>query len=743
MINSDKNKLNKETNFSFMKDIEIYDKSDIYKRICENARFAEGAYYINSDICNFYTRKTLELMCKFLEVSNKLSIHTKYNSEKKTIGTYLLYENYFEFLPAIGGIANYELLKKLNQGINPSAHEDYVVAENKLEIYDIITGLFQLMVWFYRDLGGKRNILKGDFDEKKIPEGLFDTSFFFKNNDMNIDVSERDKRYLQALQRKKESEVEISKNNEGVFIKDSLTGKNEFFVSENEYNSAKKEYEDVIEQYQKKIEKISTEITDLRKNYANNEKKWFDEKKKIVSEIKKNEEKLGEMHNINADKQMVITQLQVQLEIEEKKHKKTIESYVEYFAQINRDIDSLKLECEKYRSQNEYLETIVVEYENLKAKYSAIKYQIAMETQYLSIPSGVNQIVTDDYFTGMEQLRIYLLRLKDYYDKKEEKYNEEIRRIKEERDKFKAKYEKERDEQKITNVTTHNVDGIGKRRRRARYFLLVSLNLFVALLVLVGIIQYINKESDRNEEKSNQIVKENENMRVEKTDNVEDTSNEFEALLDEKEMLLETEESNLQKETFETESTESIETEVNADAYLEELKKAKEKQDNIPTSISEMVDMNEGMKAFILEDGYLHLYDSQFAGIEYLGTAYINSISKQEIYISDEYPWAEFICCYPDSLNYYNAVEFYVKPEVISSKLSFDSSINEVMDILGEESPLLHDTYRKSDFCRSDTEDNIVDYRWVYYEGDYVIHITFYVSNGMIADYVTVFIRYR
>ena len=51
-----------ESNFSFMKDIELYEKSDIYKRICENARFAEGAYYINSDICNFYIRKTLELV---------------------------------------------------------------------------------------------------------------------------------------------------------------------------------------------------------------------------------------------------------------------------------------------------------------------------------------------------------------------------------------------------------------------------------------------------------------------------------------------------------------------------------------------------------------------------------------------------------------------------------------------------------------------------------------------------------
>ena len=518
MINSEKSKLNIETNFSFMKDIDLYEKSDIYKRICENARFAEGAYYINSDICNFYTRKTLELMCKFLEVSNNLSIHTKYNSDKKTIGTYLLHENYFEFVPAIGGIANYELLKRLNEGINPSAHEDYFATQNALELYDIITGLFQLMVWFYRDLGGKRNILKGDFDERKIPEE-FDISFFFKNNDININVSERDKRYLQSLQRKKASEVKVLKNSEGVFIEDSLTGKNEFFISENEYNSAKEEYQNTVEQYEKKIAKISAEITNLRKNYADNEKRWFDEKEKIVSEIKKNEENLSRMHNVNTEKQKIIAQLRTQLDIEEEKHKGIIKSYVEYFTQMNRDMNSLKSECEKYRNQNEYLETIVVEYENLKAKYSAIKYQITTETQCPNVASHINQIVTDDYFTGMEQLRIYLLRLKDYYDKKEEKYNEEIRRMKEERDEFKEKYESERMKREAANKVTPNTTGVvRKKKAKPKYSLLVAFNFLIALLVLWGITEYTNKRTNENEEKTeavSQNMESNETLYVE------------------------------------------------------------------------------------------------------------------------------------------------------------------------------------------------------------------------------------
>lgn len=743
-MNSGKSRLNIETNFSFMKDIELYEKSDIYKRICENARFAEGAYYINSDICNFYTRKTLELVCKFLEVFNNLSIHTKYNSEKKTIGTYLLYENYFEFLPAIGGVANYELLKKLNEGINPSVHEDYVAKENKIELYDVITGLFQLMVWLYRDLGGKRNILKSDFDERKIPEE-FDISFFFKNNDVNINVSERDKRYLQVLQRKKESEIKISKNSEGVSIEETLTGKNEFFVSENKYNTAKKEYKNTVEQYEKKIEKISAEISDLRKNYADNERKWFDEKERIVNEIRKNEEMLGEMHNADEEKKKIIAQLRTQLDAEEEKHKRIIKSYTEYFSKINRDINTLKLECEKYRSQNEYLETIAVEYENLKAEYSAIKYQITTETQYLSVPSRINQIVTDDYFSGMEQLRIYLLRLKDYYDEKEEKYNEEIRRIKEERDDFKAKYEKEKEERKITNVITHNTVKRTKKKKKAKYFLLVSLNFGVALLVLVGVIQYINRKVDSNEEAGeefNQVAEVNENIHAQENDIIEDTYNAdepFDEETSEMEILPETEQSTLQNET--------LESDVNDDAYLNELKEEKEKRDrkrdSIPSSISEMINMNEGLKRFILEDGYLHLYDSRFTGIEYLGTAYINSIYEAKIYISEEYPWAEFIYCSPDVLNYYNKVAFFVKPEVISSRLNFDSTIGEVMDVLGETPALIHDDYCKSDFCRSDKGGNILDYQWIYHEGDYVIYITFYVSDKIIADYVEVSFKYR
>lgn len=495
-----------ESNFSFMKDIELYEKSDIYKRICENARFAEGAYYINSDICNFYIRKTLELVCKFLEVSNNLSIYTKYNSGKKTIGTYLMYENYLEFMPAIGGPANYELLKQLNTGINPSAHEDYTASENELGLYDTIIGLFQLMVWFYRDLGGKRNILKGDFDESRIPEE-FDISYFFKYNDVNIDVSERDKRYLQSLQRQKEKET-----------------KSELAVSESIYRKTEQKCESTIEQYEEKIKKVQKEITELRDNYAQDEKKWFEEKEKIVGELKKSETVLSEMQEDSREKQQVITQLRMQLDIEAENHKKDLEQYVGYFSQMNGDIIALKAECEKYRQEKEYLETVVVEYENLKAKYQAVKYHMTTETQYLHASSKVNQLVTNDSFTGMEQLKIYLLRLKAYYDEKEEKYQEEINRIKEERDTFQQKYENEKRKrevlyeesqttieiektesgEKIENSRESNRENSrlkkgysgGRSRRKKRYLGLIALNFLLAFLVLMGIFHSVEQKAN-------------------------------------------------------------------------------------------------------------------------------------------------------------------------------------------------------------------------------------------------------
>lgn len=88
----------------------------------------------------------MELVCKFIEISRKLNICTKYNTDKKTIGTYLPDESLFEFLPAVGGINNYNRIKNINSSVNLSAHENYDVTPNEISEKEIITDFYGLMV---------------------------------------------------------------------------------------------------------------------------------------------------------------------------------------------------------------------------------------------------------------------------------------------------------------------------------------------------------------------------------------------------------------------------------------------------------------------------------------------------------------------------------------------------------------------------------------------------------------------
>ena len=141
----------KDGNFSFMKNVKMYEKSDIYKRMYRNVKFAEGAYYINADICCFYIRRSLELLCKIVEVSKDLKIVSFYSDQKKTVGTYVSKENIVEFAGAVGG-PNCALIKKLNEGLNEFIHEEHKKGINKMEIREAIIGLFQLMVWFCENL---------------------------------------------------------------------------------------------------------------------------------------------------------------------------------------------------------------------------------------------------------------------------------------------------------------------------------------------------------------------------------------------------------------------------------------------------------------------------------------------------------------------------------------------------------------------------------------------------------------
>ena len=55
--------------------------------------------------------------------------------------------------------------------------------------------------------------------------------------------------------------------------------------------------------------------------------------------------------------------------------------------------------------------------------------RIDNQSNYNVIPSEVNEIISDNYFSGIEKLRGYLLRLKAYYDEKEKNYIDKTRLI--------------------------------------------------------------------------------------------------------------------------------------------------------------------------------------------------------------------------------------------------------------------------------------------------------------------------
>lgn len=237
---------------------------------------AECSYFINSDIFNFYVRKTVELVCKFIEISRKLNICTKYNTDKKTIGTYLPDENLLEFLPAVGGINNYNRIKNINSSVNLSAHENYDVTPNEISEKEIITDFYGLMVWFYKEYGGKQEVMLGDFDEKRIPFEP-DTHFFFKDYDNNIDVTKRDRRYLESISHK-ENSMTVQKEDDKILVTDSASGKKEYYYPEKYHKDVVSKDENLVNEYKDKVKKLDEVISKLKNQNDEKENLWHAEK---------------------------------------------------------------------------------------------------------------------------------------------------------------------------------------------------------------------------------------------------------------------------------------------------------------------------------------------------------------------------------------------------------------------------------------------------------------------------------
>lgn len=158
--------------------------------------------------------------------------------------------------------------------------------------------------------------------EERIPFEP-DTHFFFKDYDNNIDVTKRDRRYLESISHK-ENSMTVQKEDDKILVTDSASGKKEYYYPEKYHKDVVSKDENLVNEYKDKVKKLDEVISKLKNQNDEKENLWHAEKQRIVNELQQLAGKYDSESSRN-----IILELEKRLEAEEKQHNSIIADYTE------------------------------------------------------------------------------------------------------------------------------------------------------------------------------------------------------------------------------------------------------------------------------------------------------------------------------------------------------------------------------------------------------------------------------
>lgn len=206
--------------------------------------------------------------------------------------------------------------------------------------------------------------------------------------------------------------------------------------------------------------------------------------------------------------------------------------------------------------------------------------------------------------------------------------------------------------------------------------------------------------------------------------------------------------------------TESLEVNGNLandtqDEMLQKLLERRALAESRPTNVEEIPGVNSELIEFIKSNKLINDFRSFLDITELLGEADIYGVSHvsrsqlPKIYASDDINWMKF--CWMSSRATdplrcrLGVVIFYVEPDVVSNYFNRDTSIKDVISLLGdaESSWVMSSTDGygnpdRSDFNFFDIKELRNEYQWKYIYEEYTIYIRFIYSEEKICDYVQI-----
>lgn len=406
-----------ESNFSFLEDNRLYERSAAYRRIAALARGTEGYCYADQEVFCLYARKTLEALCAFLEYTERLPVHgPPADPERRDLAVYLSRVNHNAFLPAIGGNANYLLLGEMEGRL------ERCLSGESWERSEIVLGLYRLLVWFYRRCGGERMVLISEFSEASIPIDLGIDALFGEDA-----PTADDRAYLDQFMVRR-NEVRFIKGENRDLVEYGEGGRMEEAVPAPVLSRSARQ-DQSVEHIRDTAKALYAVLSRVREEFERDAMDWERESQKVLEELRH----LRHIHAENA----VLLELETLFEADRDRRQEGAAQFRSHAAQTLDDLERLAERCGK----NVHLDALNDDLRDMSGRCRALHDHSGTERPDPALTERLTAIIQEPLPLEWEKLLHLLMPLQVRCELSETRYQENLARIEDDRARYRRKFE--------------------------------------------------------------------------------------------------------------------------------------------------------------------------------------------------------------------------------------------------------------------------------------------------------------
>lgn len=761
------------SNYEFlMQDKNMVIKYPFLETLYSEAISTENMYYVNVNIMLFKCRQILEYAVDNYRNIKKLKITKNYKSQNNNQSNSIIIdknENLRDKLFTVDlpghALSNATSIRRIG---NYSTHDLTYIGNGDGDDLECLSKLHDFILWMYNDITNSN--IKNEFDISRID----------KQDILEIKCYENINQYVKndkddiATKPKKKKSIKLKPPGYSFSFKDNKiividANKNVVFEMDK-----KEETQINNRNLLDRIEKISEELRDIKSDSLNAQKQLLDYQSKNINAVKKLQEYCDRVNIENTNRTLLIEEIDIIRKEENEFLNKRITEIEEAINDKFRSVDLLYSALNENTTKLFYLENKVTELEiYILMLKDSISISVNNEKYLLySKVDKINDGFENRKFESADDERTFTInQVKNFFYEFKQRYNtlylnyqgEKIVSEKTARKLEVVNFEREKLENEI-NLKCQQLNFIEKKQAKQnkrnllnRRILLVGLSIISIICLIMGFLIWnsSNKISSGGQIKTENAILRNKNSEyetiiTEKDKEITKLQDTIKDQMDNTDIKQQVNSSISEEDTVATpnrpydaddNSTDTKVDTVGVDKKISELYKNKEHLESLPKSIGEIPNISKELLDFINSNKLKKLYQNNFEDCKLLGESYYKGhyqiLGNREVYTLDKYDWIKFL-----SYAYNPTIELAVEPDVLCSDLSYESTYDDIIYLLGEKTKMYIGT-EKSDFAVRECEEGYysISYYYPIEYGEVSLAFIFDKNANKLSEYVYVDIR--